>query len=553
MPSLSSTSMTLLPTGGGCGWNYGTCDATSTCCDAAFECVTDAPAVARCRPKLPPIDFLLNDLRAWKQCGGGEFDGDESCADGWSCYAWNQWFSECVPWNATTTESPPAPPTIAAIQRPSIQPPTPSQVWFGPSATPGVVQTSAPPTSVSPRPSSPPPTIAPSVAPRPTTKRPPTPTPLATPRATSSPPTTAPTVAPRPTTRQQPPTSPLLRSTVFSDYAIFTAAGSVLTEYYASIYVSPFAFVANAKWTYTVDTGALAVGSNGQCLAYQRTSDGRYRVQTLLCDAGQSSQAWRIDFRTYRIVQRNLGLCLDSPVAGVTLAPCNTGTTTQWVRLAAPSEFYAHTDFVNQDVASTPVGAAIDCVGKCGAMDACAAVVWTSTPTGGMCWLKSGYRSPVVSNGATAVVLTPPSLAVCQLLTLDVGIDYVGYDIGSVYADTPTDCCAPCTAMANCNAFSWADRTCYLKNARMVTSANAAVTSARVRKCSSLQDNVDFVGFDIGSAVAVAAEDCCSLCRNNWTCQAYVWSNDNGGTCWLKSARGAAQTKAGVRSSLVLF
>ncbi|KDO17367.1 hypothetical protein SPRG_17205 [Saprolegnia parasitica CBS 223.65] len=93
----------------------------------------------------------------------------------------------------------------------------------------------------------------------------------------------------------------------------------------------------------------------------------------------------------------------------------------------------------------------------------------------------------------------------------------------------------------------------YLKNARMATTANAAVTSGRVRKCSALQDNVDWIGFDIGSAAAVAAEDCCSLCRNNWSCQAYVWSNVNGGTCWFKSARGAAQTKLGVRSSLVLF
>ncbi|KDO32899.1 hypothetical protein SPRG_02590, partial [Saprolegnia parasitica CBS 223.65] len=329
---------------------------------------------------------------------------------------------------------------------------------------------------------------------------------------------------------------------------------TAIDRYYANIYASPFAFVANTKWTYTVDTGALAVGSNGQCLAAQRASDGRYLVQTLACDAEHSNQAWRIDFRTYRIVHRNmLGLCLDCAGAGVTLSPCNTGTTTQWVRLAAPSEFYDRTDFANQDVASMRASAAIDCVGKCGAMDTCAAVVWTSTPTGGMCWLKSGRRSPIANNGATAVALTPPSLAVCQRLTLDVGVDYVGYDVGSVKADAPSDCCAPCTAMANCNAFSWADRTCYLKNARMVTTANAAVTSARVRKCSALQDNVDWIGFDIGSAAAVAAEDCCSLCRNNWSCQAYVWSNVNGGTCWFKSARGAAQTKLGVRSSLVLF
>ncbi|KDO32905.1 hypothetical protein SPRG_02596 [Saprolegnia parasitica CBS 223.65] len=34
---------------------------------------------------------------------------------------------------------------------------------------------------------------------------------------------------------------------------------------------------------------------------------------------------------------------------------------------------------------------------------------------------------------------------------------------------------------------------------------------------------------------------------------AHVWSNVNGGTCWFKSARGPAQTKLGVRSSLVLF
>lgn len=67
-----------------------------------------------------------------------------------------------------------------------------------------------------------------------------------------------------------------------------------------------------------------------------------------------------------------------------------------------------------------------------------------------------------------------------------------------------------------------------------------------------LEDGVDYKGNDIGSVASAKAEPCCDICSGWSGCRAFTWSVYNGGTCWLKSAKGDFKTGvAGVTSSVL--
>lgn len=67
------------------------------------------------------------------------------------------------------------------------------------------------------------------------------------------------------------------------------------------------------------------------------------------------------------------------------------------------------------------------------------------------------------------------------------------------------------------------------------------------------EPSFDFVGNDIGNAPASSPTQCCSLCYLRYMCKAWSWSTFNGGTCWLKSQRGAVVYKPGVHSALLFY
>ena len=69
--------------------------------------------------------------------------------------------------------------------------------------------------------------------------------------------------------------------------------------------------------------------------------------------------------------------------------------------------------------------------------------------------------------------------------------------------------------------------------------------------CSRIEENIDYVANDIGSALSASAEGCCSICSKFSGCKAFAWSNFNGGTCWLKSGKGSTIVKSGVRSAVL--
>ncbi|KAG9410392.1 hypothetical protein AC1031_018428 [Aphanomyces cochlioides] len=56
--------------------------------------------------------------------------------------------------------------------------------------------------------------------------------------------------------------------------------------------------------------------------------------------------------------------------------------------------------------------------------------------------------------------------------------------------------------------------------------------------CVPEKANFDFSGYDIASVFPRQFDDCCAECIATARCKVYVWTPFNGGTCWLKSAKG---------------
>ncbi|KAL4165355.1 hypothetical protein KRP22_004083 [Phytophthora ramorum] len=69
--------------------------------------------------------------------------------------------------------------------------------------------------------------------------------------------------------------------------------------------------------------------------------------------------------------------------------------------------------------------------------------------------------------------------------------------------------------------------------------------------CSVLENDVDFQGSDIGSTPSKSADGCCARCSDTTGCTAFTWTDNNGGTCWLKSGKGAIKTKSGAVSGVL--
>lgn len=215
-------------------------------------------------------------------------------------------------------------------------------------------------------------------------------------------------------------------------------------------------------------------------------------------------------------------------------------------------------DYVGNDIGSVAGASADKCCAACEAFKNCRAFSW-SNHNGGTCWLKSTVNRKIVSSGVTSAEPfgTFNVMANCGL---EQGVDFVGNDIGNVAASKPEDCCAKCMDTKGCRAFSWTNQnggTCWLKNLKGDTVANANVVSAVVfsnppAPVCALEVGVDYVDNDMGNAPSKDAYGCCSICLQKDGCKAFSWSDHNGGTCWLKSAKGATIAKAGVKSAIVV-
>ncbi|KAG6622740.1 uncharacterized protein IUM83_09206 [Phytophthora cinnamomi] len=209
-------------------------------------------------------------------------------------------------------------------------------------------------------------------------------------------------------------------------------------------------------------------------------------------------------------------------------------------------------DYVGNDIKSVSGVQVSDCCSLCSQTSGCGAFTWTNYQ-GGTCWLKSAKGNTASNPAATSAILVsdPPGC------TINDGVDYQDNDIANVPASQAGSCCTICFSWLGCNAFSWSDYnggTCWLKSKKGTQVSKPGVKSAevmnRVDMCT-LQYDTDFVDNDIGNTPADDPGLCCGICDNWSGCRSFSWSNFNGGTCWLKSAKGQTVSKSGVVSSQV--
>lgn len=211
-------------------------------------------------------------------------------------------------------------------------------------------------------------------------------------------------------------------------------------------------------------------------------------------------------------------------------------------------------DYQGNDVKNVPNTPVDQCCNLCNNVDGCKAWSWT-TYNNGTCWLKSARDNIVVNPNVKSSPLYSGYHLSCNVQN---DVDFVGNDIGNAKSPSVDGCCDICHNTLGCRAYSWTDLnggTCWLKSSKGQAIVKKGVKSAigysdvTWQPTCALNYDVDYVGNDIGSAPSAAPTGCCDICVKKSGCQAYSWTNLNGGTCWLKSARGGTVNKAGVVSA----
>ncbi|EQC37783.1 hypothetical protein SDRG_04809 [Saprolegnia diclina VS20] len=147
------------------------------------------------------------------------------------------------------------------------------------------------------------------------------------------------------------------------------------------------------------------------------------------------------------------------------------------------------------------------------------------------------------------------SSSVCTPIELDV--DYSGNDIKATTRTNPEDCCADCAATPGCVVYVWnGASTCYLKH---TIGWQGPAPGARAAKnpgpsspfCSPVLENTEYLGVDMSWSLQRRAEDCCDDCRKTPGCQAFMWTPEDNGRCYLRRLVGDPTPRAGARSALV--
>ncbi|KAF0692402.1 Aste57867_16520 [Aphanomyces stellatus] len=90
-------------------------------------------------------------------------------------------------------------------------------------------------------------------------------------------------------------------------------------------------------------------------------------------------------------------------------------------------------------------------------------------------------------------------------------------------APTPSPTVYPC-------GLNGMDRCTFVPTTHFVTTAPTT--------CQDQEFDVDYPGNDIAETLRESADLCCDDCSNTPGCTLYVFTDYNGGTCWLKSGKG---------------
>lgn len=187
----------------------------------------------------------------------------------------------------------------------------------------------------------------------------------------------------------------------------------------------------------------------------------------------------------------------------------------------------------------------------------------------GLCYANGGPKWDISNLHCSGAVASPASTTTvkqCDANTqLSRNIDYFGNDISSVQSDTHLNCCGHCSNTYGCNTWVWTNYnggTCFLKKAATSsTPLNSNLGAVAWTSTSGDQGSgsssgaiyfrdTDFYGNDIGNVKKTVATDCFDACYQNNQCNAFTWTNYQGGTCWLKSTSTSGSHQAYAISGL---
>ncbi|KAG1692150.1 hypothetical protein DVH05_025770 [Phytophthora capsici] len=213
-------------------------------------------------------------------------------------------------------------------------------------------------------------------------------------------------------------------------------------------------------------------------------------------------------------------------------------------------------DYVDNDLFNLMAINAFECCHQCQQFAAagCRAYSWTEDG-GGSCWLKTGRGTVTVNANVKSGVI--PTFRSAETCVLEHGIEYEGYDIANIEASEAGDCCSICEAIPGCRAFTFTNHrggTCWLKSTKgnMVVKPNVVSSLSYVEEPTcGIEQGVDYVGNDIGTARATSANECCALCEAFGGCRAFSWSNFKGGTCFFKNRKDHVSLEDGISSGQV--
>ncbi|GMF60556.1 unnamed protein product [Phytophthora fragariaefolia] len=227
---------------------------------------------------------------------------------------------------------------------------------------------------------------------------------------------------------------------------------------------------------------------------------------------------------------------------------------------ATCSTLEQNVDYSGANVGNSRSASASGCCSICSTTNGCGAFTWTNY-NGGTCWLKSGKGTGSSNPGAVSGVLQAAS-ASSTCSSLENNVDYSGANVGNAQSASANGCCAICSKTNGCGAFTWTNYnggTCWLKASKGSGTSNPGAISGVVggtsstpsSTCSSLENNVDYSGTNVGNAHSASANGCCAICSKTNSCGAFTWTSYNGGTCWLKSGKGTSSSNPGAISGVL--
>ncbi|GMF52348.1 unnamed protein product [Phytophthora fragariaefolia] len=122
-------------------------------------------------------------------------------------------------------------------------------------------------------------------------------------------------------------------------------------------------------------------------------------------------------------------------------------------------------DYVGNDIGSARAAEPKQCCALCEGFGGCRAFTW-SDYQGGTCWFKNRKDAVNWELGVeSGQVFSNPAAPSC---TLELHVEYMGENIGSIPNQTPYGCCSACMKTVGCGAFSWNEDVgvCYLKSTK---------------------------------------------------------------------------------------